>query len=322
MHVEPFLHSCRPMVGSLVLLALLLLPTVPAAAGETVKVFAWSLTPQSQAVIRGLERVLQQSLPIRSADGDPARAVLVSRQLAQEKLPVLVVLGTQALIAAAPRSQRTMLVFAMVADPYQTGAAYDRSRPGDHQENVIGIASPPPLPEVLQQTQTLFPNRRHWGLIYNPWEGASVELQQEFAALAQEAGLTLTVRSADSAAAAHVAVQNMLAQGVEIFFLPPDQFAQAYAPTLLALGKEQRLIVVNGNPRLESRGAVLSVTLDYEAVGEEAGRLVQRLLAGERPKTIPIRQFSPARVEVDETLLSRWAGYPPGSREKGRGRRD
>ena len=306
-------------MSRLVPLVVLLFLAVPAAAGETVKVFAWSLTPQSQAVIQGLERVWQRSLPIRSADGDPEKAVQVSRELAQEKLPVLVVLGTPALIAAAPRLQRTQLVFAMVADPYQTGAAYDRSRPGDHQENVIGIASPPPLHEVLEKARTLFPNRRHWGLIYNPWEGASVELQQEFAALAQQAGLTLTVRSADSPAAANAAVQLMVAQGVEIFFLPPDHFSQTYAPTLLALGKEQRLIVVNGNPRPEPRGAVLSVTLDYEAVGEEAGRLVQRLLAGERPKTIPIRQFSPARVEVDETLLSRWAGYPVRQEGKGTG---
>ncbi len=301
------------MSGYLALLLTLLLPCL-AGAAETVKVFSWSLTPQSQAVILGLERVLQRSLPVVSADGNAEQAVQVSRQLAPEKLQVLVVLGTQALMATAPRLKRTPIVFAMVADPYQTGAAYDRSRPNDHQENITGIASPPPLAEALRQTGVLFPTRRRWGLIYNPTEGASVELQQEFAALAKQASLTLTVQPADSAAAASAASQQMVAQGVEIFFLPPDQFSQTYAPALLAWGNEQRLLVVNGNPRIEPRGAVLSVTLDYDAVGVAAGHLVQRLLAGERPKTIPIAQFSPAKVEVDDRLLSRWASYPPGTR--------
>ncbi|MGQ9921146.1 MAG: ABC transporter substrate-binding protein [Desulfobacca sp.] len=322
MYIEPFLASRSPRAASLVILVILLSLAVPVGAAEEVKVFAWSLTPQSRALIQGLERVWQRSLPVIAADGDPEKAVQISRQLAQEKLPVLVVLGTPALQAAAPRMKRTLLVFAMVADPYQTGVAYDRSRPWDHQENATGIASPPPLLEALQQTQTLFPQRRHWGLLYNPFEGTSLELQQEFTALARQAGLTVTVRSANAAAAAQAAVQLMVAQGVEVFFLPPDQFSQTYGPLLLAMGGEQRLMVVNGNPRLNPKGAVLSVTLDYEAVGEEAGRLLQRLLAGEKPKTIPIRQFSPVRIEVDEKLLSRWAGYPPGNREKGKDRGD
>ncbi len=57
---------------------------------------------------------------------------------------------------------------------------------------------------------------------------------------------------------------------------------------------------------------MLSVTLNYEAVGEQAAHLAQRLLGGEKPGGIPIVQVSPAQVEVDDSLLNLWAGYPPG----------
>ena len=97
-------------------------------------------------------------------------------------------------------------------------------------------------------------------------------------------------------------------------FIPPDQFSQQYAGPLSAMGRERRFVVINGNPRIESPGAVLSITLDYEAVGEQAAHLVQRLLGGQKPGGIPIVQASPAHVEVDESLLSLWAGYPPGKR--------
>jgi len=104
----------------------------------------------------------------------------------------------------------------------------------------------------------------------------------------------------------------MQKQGVQVIFIPPDQFSLTYASPLFLLGKEQNFVVVNGNPRINSKGAVLSVILNYEAVGEQAGHLVQRLLGGEKSHDIPIIQASPAQVEVDEALLTLWAGYPPG----------
>ncbi len=315
------LASCIASLFSCAVLLLICLPRLPALAASP-QVFCWEVTPQSQAVLAGLERVLQQSLPVSSAEGDPVKAEQLSRQLAQERYPVLIVLGTPALRAVAPRHKRFPVVFAMVADPFQTGAAYDPARPEDHQENTSGLASPPPLAEALHQAQTLFPGRQHWGMIYNPYEGVSVELSQILARLAREAGLTLTLRAATSAASAAAALQDLLQEGVQVFFLPPDGFAKTYAPTLLGWGRERRVLVVNGNPRQRAPGAVLSVTLDYEAVGEEVGRLVQRVLAGEKLKTIPIRQFSPARVEVDEALLQRWAGYPPAQREEGKSKKD
>lgn len=296
-----------------------LLPRLAMAAA--LQVFCWEVTPQSQAVLAGLERVLQQSLPVSSAEGDPAQAVLLSRQLAQECLSVLIVLGTPALMAVAPRPKRIPIVFAMVADPFQTGAAYDAARPEDHQEYITGLASPPPIREAIHQAQILFPSRKNWGMIYNPLEGASVELAQLTARLARQAGLTFILQAASTAAAAASALHELPQQGVQVVFLPPDRFSETYAATLLDLGQKRRVLVINGNPRLSPQGAVLSVTLDYQAVGEEAGRLVQQLLTGAKPKTIPIRQFSPARVKVDEALLQRWAEYPPAKRPEEKGKK-
>jgi putative tryptophan/tyrosine transport system substrate-binding protein len=281
---------------------------------NTIKVFCWTPTPQAKAVMSGLERVLAQSLPVVDAGGDYSSGENLIKELAAEKLQLLVVLGTQALMLTAPRIKKTLVVFAMVADPYHTGAAYNKAHPEDHQGNIIGIASPPPLDDALRQTQKLFPAKQHWGVIYNPSEGSSVELKQYFAVLTQQAGLKLTVMAASQEQESKAALAELQCKKVEVVFIPPDQFSLQYAQPLLQMGKERRFVVVNGNPRIDSKGAVLSVTLNYEAVGEQAAHLAQRLLSGEKPGTIPIVQASPARVEVDEALLTLWAGYPPGKR--------
>jgi len=299
----------------IIILALLVVfPAIgcQAESQNAIKVFCWSLTPQAKAVLSGLERVLGRSLPIVDAGGDYATGEKAIKQLAAEKPQLLVVLGTQALRLTAPTIKKTLVVFAMVADPYHTGAAYNNAHPEDHQENIIGIASPPPLDEAIRQTQTLFPAKRHWGLLYNPSDGSSIELKQNFSALARQGGLKLTALPVSSEERVPAAFNELQKSAVEVVFIPPDQFSQQYAKPLAKMGKERRFVVVNGNPRIESTGAVLSVTLNYEAVGEQAARLVQRLLKGEKPGGISIVQASPAFVEVNESLLNLWAGYPPG----------
>lgn len=297
------------------ILAVALLPSAlsrPARSQDALKIFCWSPTPQTQAVLGGLERVLGRSLPVVEAGGDYAQGEIVVRQLAAEKPKLLIVLGTQALALTAPRIKKTPVVFAMVADPYQTGAAYNRDHPEDHQENITGIASPPPMAAAIEQTLKLFPAKRHWGLIYDPTEGPSLELRQIFSALASQAGLKVTAISASSEAAAVDALSEFGRRGVQVVFLPPDNFARQYADQVLAMGNKQRFVVINGNPRITGQGAVLRITLDYTAVGEQAGHLVQRLLAGEKPKAVPITLASPVQAEVNESLLNLWAGYPPG----------
>ena len=281
-------------------------------AKDTIEVFCWDLTPQAKAVLSGLERGLEQTLPVADAAGNYDHGEILLKELAQKQLRLMIVLGTQALTLTAPKIKKGLVVFAMVADPFHTGAAYNKDHPDDHQENITGIASPPPLEEAIRKAGQLFPAKRHWGLLYDPSEGPSVELKQNFAALAQSAGLKLTALAARSGSEAIAALNELRKKDIQVVFIPPDQFSQNYAQHLMALGLERRFVVVNGNPRIDSRGAVLSVTLNYEIIGEQAAQLVQRLLSGEKSGTIPIIQASPAQVEVDESLLTNWAGYPPG----------
>jgi putative ABC transport system substrate-binding protein len=199
----------------------------------------------------------------------------------------------------------------MVADPYFTGAAYDRTHPEIHQESITGLASPPPLAEALQQGNRLFPAYRDWGMLYDPLEGSSVELSRKMIELARQIGLSLTVLPLTADDQAQASLQKLLAQGVRVIFLPPDRNAGRYGELLLQWGREAKVVVINGNPGFLEQGAVLSITLDYQTLGEKAAVLAQRVLRGEAPAKIPIMQESPLKVQVDEKLLARWSSYPP-----------
>ena len=79
---------------------------------------------------------------------------------------------------------------------------------------------------------------------------------------------------------------------------------------MLDWGRRMKVRVVSGLPEGSHQGAVLWVALDYPKLGEDIGGMARRVLAGEAPKTMPIVEKTPLKVEVDETLARKWSGYP------------
>ena len=72
------------------------------------------------------------------------------KRIRAQDTPLLVVLGSSALIRVAPAEKSIPVVFAMVASPYVTGTADDPRHPDIHQKNITGIASPPPVAPALE----------------------------------------------------------------------------------------------------------------------------------------------------------------------------
>ena len=121
------------------------------------------------------------------------------RRLRQTNPRLLVVLGTPALLLAAPMVKQTPVVFGLVANPYFTGAAYDPAHPEIHQENVTGIASPAPLAAALQHGVSLL-GPLSWGLIYDPTDGVAVDLARRFESEAGRRGVKALTETSTAAA--------------------------------------------------------------------------------------------------------------------------
>ncbi|MEW6658515.1 MAG: ABC transporter substrate binding protein [Thermodesulfobacteriota bacterium] len=230
------------------------------------------------------------------------------RRLRSRNPRLLVVLGTPALIRVAPVEKRTPVVFALVANPYFTGAAYEPEHPEIHQGNITGVFSPPPLDTALEQGAALL-GAGSWGLLYDPNDGVAVELQKRFRQEAPGYGLKPLTAASAAAATDRQGLEKLLAQGARVIYLPPTPGAARYAPLLLEWGRKQKVMVVSSHPEFH-QGAILWVALDYRRLGEEAGALARRVLNGEAPDKIPIAEKAPLKVQVDERLLRKWSGYP------------
>jgi ABC-type uncharacterized transport system substrate-binding protein len=223
---------------------------------------------------------------------------------------LLIVLGTPALLWVAPVVKKIPVVFGLVANPYFTGAVYDPAHPEIHQENVTGIASPAPLDAALQHGASLL-GQAAWGLLYDPTDGVAVDLAQRFETEARRQGVQPLTETSVAAAGDGAGLARLLQRGARVIYLSPAPSTARYAPLVLEAGRRMKVRVVSGLPEGTHKGAVLWVALDYHKLGEEIAGLAQRVLAGEAPKTMPVVEKTPLRVEVDETLARKWSGYPP-----------
>jgi putative ABC transport system substrate-binding protein len=289
---------------------LLLLPALLGCGpGGGVAVFCSPDSPRMRRAISGLEAGLGAGklkvVCVPELGGQGKEAL---RRLRSKRPRLLVVLGTPALIRVAPVEKRVPVVFALVANPYFTGAAYEPEHPGVHQENITGIFSPPPLNEALERGASLL-GRSSWGLLYDPNDGVAVELKERFLEEAPDYGIKPVIASATDKAGDRRGLERLRAQGAKVIYLPPCPSAARYAPLLLEWGKKRRVMVVSGHPEFH-QGAILWVALDYRKLGEEAGALARRVLAGESPAKIPLAEETPLKVQVNEGLLRRWSGYP------------
>lgn len=231
------------------------------------------------------------------------------RQVQRLKPRLLIVLGTPALMQAAAVEKHTPMVFAVVANPYFTKVAYDPEHPEDHQENVTGLASPPPLKAALKEGAGLL-GKAAWGLLYDPNDGVAAALAQEFIQAAPQFGLKPLTEASSAAATDRPGLERLLDRGARVLYLPPAAAAARYAPLLLDWGRRRKVMVVSSYPEGDHSGAILWVALDYHQIGKETATLAQRVLNGEAPKKIPLASSDPLKVEADETLLRHWSGYP------------
>ena len=278
-------------------------------------VLAWEPSPRVALVLAGLEEELGRGpLKVIYAQGSPDRMREELRRINHRRPRLLVVLGTKALMVAAREIKRTPLVFALAANPYFTGAAYEPGHPELHQENLTGLASPPPVREALEQGARLL-GAKTWGMLYDPDDGWDLELAGLFQEIAAALGLKGLVEASPDPASDQKALERLLTRGARVIYLPPAVSALRYTPELLAWGRQGRVLVVSSHPELQEKGAVLRVILDYRDLGRETARLARAVLAGAQPAGIPIKTYAPVRPEVDEALLRRWSGYPKAKKE-------
>lgn len=218
----------------------------------------------------------------QSAQGNSANAAQIAKQFVASKPDVIVAIATPSAQAVAASTKTIPLVFAGITDPISAKLIKDWQPTGT---NITGVSDYPELTAQIAFMKKISPNLKSVGYVYSPGEiNSTIILKQLQNLLAAEDIKIIAVpaqRTADIPTAA-----KTLKGKVDLIYTTTDNNVVSAYESLVKVANENKIPLVASFPDAIERGAVAALGMSYYDVGRQSGKLVIRILKGEKPGMI------------------------------------
>ena len=173
------------------------------------------------------------------------------------------------------------VVFSAVTDPVAAKlvASWEPSK-----NNVTGVSDLLALDKQMDLVKQVVPNAKRVGMVYNPGEANSAVVVKELQALLPKMGWTLVTAAAPSVDVSSAA--RSLVGKVDVIYTNTDNNVVSAYESLVKVGQDAKIPLVASDTDSVKRGAVAAYGINYRDLGEQTGRMVVRILKGEKPGDI------------------------------------
>lgn len=228
-------------------------------------------------------------LMVENANGDVTTVNTVLDKFLQEKVDVVVPISTVCAQAAINKFKDRPVVFATVANPFIIGAGTSDT---DHLANVTGVYGWVPMDKTLEVVRKVCPEKRRLGVIWDPGQANAVfNVENLRKAVAEDKELTFEGATITNSSEVYQAACSLIQRGTEVFILAPDNIVYSAFESVVKAARPHKVpIFISDVERLQD-GALGALGYDYTSSGIQAAHLVDRVLKGELPKTIPFERY-------------------------------
>jgi putative tryptophan/tyrosine transport system substrate-binding protein len=293
------------LLGALAALAMALeAPATSAQERKTVAVTAIVEHPALDAARKGIKDELADEgyvegknldFVFESAEGNPAIAARIAQKLVGEKPDVIVPISTPSAQAVVGATKDIPVVFTAVTDPVGAKLVPDLEHPGG---NVTGMSDLSPIGLHLDLIKEIMPKATQLGVIYNPGEANSIALLQLLEKEAPGHGLTVVEAPAPRSADVLAAAQSLVGE-VDAIYVPTDNTVVAALEAVVKVGTDNQLPVFAGDTDSVPRGAIAALGFNYYDLGRQTGKMVARVLKGEKPGDLPVERIRTTQLFVN-----------------------
>ncbi|WP_227430784.1 ABC transporter substrate-binding protein [Psychrobacter sp. I-STPA6b] len=267
----------------------------PAAATDTKTVAITAIVehPALDAVREGMIEELADegfkegenlTVNFQSAQGNTATAGQIAKQFVGEDPDVIVAIATPSAQSVAAATTTIPLVFSAVTDPVEAKLVKSLDGSGT---NVTGASDALPYEPQIELMQEVIPNLKNVGYVYSPGEVNSTVVLKNLTEKLTPLGITVhpapAQRSNDIANAA-----RSLQGKVDVIYTSTDNNVMSAYESLYQVAKESKIPLISGDTGAVSRGAVAALGVNYHDLGKETGKIVVKILNGEKAGDIPV----------------------------------
>jgi putative ABC transport system substrate-binding protein len=213
----------------------------------------------------------------RNANGQPQLTATIASELAGQRLDAIVAITTP-MAQAVLKVSRVPVVFGAVTDPLGAGVVTSLTAPA---ANVTGTSDAWPYQAQLELIRAISPSVKRLGFLFNPGESAAAYGLTELRRLAPAMGFEL-VEGPVSSTTDVFPVASQLAGRVDALLVGSDNTAIAGVAGAVKVAASRKIPLYVGDSGTVEKGGLAAVSVGYAGLGRETGRLLAKMLRGER----------------------------------------
>lgn len=214
----------------------------------------------------------------QTAQGNTAIAAQIARKYVGDKPDVIVAIATPAAQAVVAATKTIPVVYSAVTDPVaaQLVASMEPSN-----SNVTGVSDALALDKQVDLIKRVVPEAKRVGMVYNPGEANSVAVVESLRKLLPEAGLTLTEATAARTVDVGAAARSLVGK-VDVIYTNTDNNVVSAYEALVKVGNDAKIPLIASDTDSVARGAIAALGVNYHDLGLQTGKMVVRILKGEK----------------------------------------
>jgi ABC-type uncharacterized transport system substrate-binding protein len=240
------------------------------------------------------------SIEYRWAEGHFERFAEIATEFADRKVDVIVTAGTAPVLAAKQATSVIPIVFAAAGNPVATGLVTSLARPGG---NVTGLSNQATdvASKRIELMREVLPDLRKLAVLVNIASPIGVLEIGEVEAAARTLGVAvvpLEIRRREDIAAA---IEGAGKRAQAIYTVSePLVASNRLRINMLALG--ERLPTMHDYREYVEMGGLMSYGANFPDLYRRAANLVDKILRGAKPGTLPVEQ--PTKFELVVNLIT------------------
>ncbi|AOL05043.1 ABC transporter substrate-binding protein [Burkholderia contaminans FFH2055] len=261
-----------------------------AAHAQTVKVLSIVDHPALDAIRDGVRAELKAEgygddklkWEYQSAQGNTGTAAQIARKFVGDQPDVIVAIATPAAQAVVASTKSVPVVYSGVTDPV---AAQLVKGWGPSGTNVTGVSDKLPLDRQVALIKRVVPKAKTVGMVYNPGEANSVVVVKALAEILAKQGMTLKEAAAPRTVDIGPAAKSLIGK-VDVIYTNTDNNVVSAYEALVKVANEAKIPLVAGDTDSVKRGGIAALGINYGDLGRQTGKVVARILKGEKPGAI------------------------------------
>jgi len=244
--------------------------------------------PALDAIEKGIQEVVKAQYPDvqfdpQNANGEMSTASSIAQKFKSENVTLAVGIATPTAQALVNVLKDRPVIFSAVTDPVGAGLIASTEK---GEKNVTGISDMTPVKAQIELLNRIKPIKT-LGHVYSSSEANAVSLATIARQVCKVMGIKFVETTVSNSAEVKQAVQA-IAGRVDAIYISNDNTVVSALAAVTGVAKKFNIPVMSADPSSAETTPVLAAWgFDYYKMGKATGRLVVRLLKGEKPETIP-----------------------------------